>query len=42
MKFPGDELVAMLVAVSFASGLNVYATVAILGLLTRQFLCRSH
>ena len=33
MKFPGDELVAMLVAVSFAAGLNVYATVATLGLL---------
>ena len=34
MKLPGDELVAMLVAVSFAAGLNVYATVATLGLLT--------
>ena len=33
MKFPGEELVAMLVAVSFAAGLNVYATVATLGLL---------
>jgi hypothetical protein len=30
---PGQELVAMLVAVSFAAGLNVYATVATLGLL---------
>jgi hypothetical protein len=33
MKLPGDELVALLVAVSFAAGLNVYATVATLGLL---------
>jgi hypothetical protein len=33
MKFAGHELVAMLVAVSFAAGLNVYATVATLGLL---------
>lgn len=33
MKFPGDQLVALLVAVSFAAGLNVYATVATLGLL---------
>lgn len=33
MKLPGEELVALLVAVSFAAGLNVYATVATLGLL---------
>lgn len=33
MKFSGEELAAMLVAVSFAAGLNVYATVATLGLL---------
>ncbi len=33
MKFTGNELVALLVAVSFAAGLNVYATVATLGLL---------
>jgi hypothetical protein len=33
MKLHGEELVAMLVAVSFASGLNVYATVATLGIL---------
>ena len=33
MKLPGEELVALLVAVSFASGLNVYATVATLGIL---------
>ncbi|HVZ85210.1 MAG TPA: DUF4126 domain-containing protein [Terracidiphilus sp.] len=33
MKLPGDELLALLIAVSFASGLNVYATVATLGLL---------
>ena len=31
--FPGQELVALIVAVSFAAGLNVYATVATLGLL---------
>ena len=30
---PGQELVALIVAVSFASGLNVYATLATLGLL---------
>ncbi len=33
MRLPGNELVAMLVAISFAAGLNVYATVATLGLL---------
>lgn len=33
MKIPGSELVALLIAVSFAAGLNVYATVATLGLL---------
>jgi hypothetical protein len=33
MRLSGDELVAMLVSVSFAAGLNVYATVATLGLL---------
>lgn len=33
MKFPHEELVALLIAVSFAAGLNVYATVATLGLL---------
>jgi len=33
LPFPGQELVALMVAVSFASGLNVYATVATLGLL---------
>ena len=32
MKFTGEELAALLVAVSFAAGLNVYATVATLGL----------
>src|ERR1700694_2822926 len=36
MKFTGDELVALLVAVSFAAGLNVYATVATLGLLAHS------
>lgn len=35
MKLPQEELVALLVAVSFAAGLNVYATVATLGLLAR-------
>jgi hypothetical protein len=35
MPFPRDELVAFLVAVSFAAGLNVYATIATLGLLGR-------
>lgn len=33
MKLPTEELVALLMAVSFAAGLNVYATVATLGLL---------
>src|SRR5579862_3757381 len=33
MQFSGNELVALLIAVSFAAGLNVYATVATLGLL---------
>jgi hypothetical protein len=33
MTFPRDDLVAFLVAVSFAAGLNVYATIATLGLL---------
>ena len=32
---PGQELVALIVAVSFAAGLNVYATVATLGILAR-------
>lgn len=33
MNLPPEKLVALLVAVSFAAGLNVYATVATLGLL---------
>ena len=33
MKLPANELVALLVAISFAAGLNLYATVATLGLL---------
>lgn len=33
MSFPANELFAILVAVSFAAGLNTYATVATLGLL---------
>ena len=32
---PDNELIALLVAVSFAAGLNVYATLATLGLLAR-------
>lgn len=35
MSLPPNELVALLIAVSFAAGLNVYATVATLGLLAR-------
>lgn len=35
MSLPPNELVALLIAVSFAAGLNVYATVATLGLLGR-------
>ena len=33
MKFSGTDLIGLLVAISFAAGLNVYATVATLGLL---------
>ena len=33
LPLPGHELVALIVAVSFAAGLNVYATVATLGVL---------
>jgi hypothetical protein len=33
LPLPGNELVAMIVAISFAAGLNVYATLATLGLL---------
>jgi len=33
LPLPGQELVALIVAVSFAAGLNVYATVATLGIL---------
>ena len=35
MSLPANELVALLVAISFAAGLNVYATLATLGLLAR-------
>src|SRR5438552_2833655 len=35
MLLSGEALAAFLVAVSFAAGLNVYATVATLGLLAR-------
>jgi Domain of unknown function (DUF4126) len=35
VKLPTSELVALLVATSFAAGLNLYATVATLGLLAR-------
>jgi Domain of unknown function (DUF4126) len=34
MKFAGSDLVGLIVAVSFAAGLNMYATVATLGLLS--------
>ena len=35
MKFNSHELTALLVAISFAAGLNVYATIASLGILAR-------
>ena len=35
LQIPGTELCALLIAISFAAGLNVYATVAVLGLLAR-------
>jgi len=35
MKFPTSELTALLVAISFAAGLNVYATILSLGVLAR-------
>lgn len=38
MRFSGPELVGLIVAVSFAAGLNVYATVATLGLLAHASL----
>lgn len=38
LPLPGQELVALVVAVSFAAGLNVYATVATLGLLAHAHL----
>ncbi|MFY9841663.1 MAG: DUF4126 domain-containing protein [Terriglobales bacterium] len=38
MRFSGAELVGLIVAVSFAAGLNVYATVATLGLLAHAHL----
>ncbi|HKF49003.1 MAG TPA: DUF4126 domain-containing protein [Terracidiphilus sp.] len=36
MRPPGDQLFALLVAVSFAAGINVYATLAVLGLLAHS------
>jgi hypothetical protein len=36
VKFQGNELIAFLITVSFAAGLNVYAAVATLGLLTHM------
>jgi len=33
LKIPPGELLALLVAIGFAAGLNLYATVAVLGLL---------
>jgi hypothetical protein len=38
IKFSGTDLVGLIVAVSFAAGLNVYATVATLGLLAHASL----
>jgi Domain of unknown function (DUF4126) len=35
LKIPPAELFSLLVAIGFAAGLNLYATVAVLGLLTR-------
>ena len=35
LQIPGTELCALLIAISFAAGLNVYATVAVLGVLAR-------
>ncbi|HLV87518.1 MAG TPA: DUF4126 domain-containing protein [Candidatus Sulfotelmatobacter sp.] len=35
LKIPPSELFALLAAIGFAAGLNVYATVAVLGLLAR-------
>jgi hypothetical protein len=35
LKIPPTELFALLVAISFAAGLNLYATVGVLGLLAR-------
>jgi len=35
LKMPPTELFALLVAIGFAAGLNLYATVAVLGLLSR-------
>lgn len=35
LHLPGNEIAALLVAISFAAGLNVYATVASLGVLSR-------
>jgi hypothetical protein len=38
MPFTGEELAALLVTISFAAGLNIYATVATLGLLAHAHL----
>jgi Domain of unknown function (DUF4126) len=35
IRLPGEEIVALVIAISFAAGLNVYATVATLGILFR-------
>jgi Domain of unknown function (DUF4126) len=35
LKFPPGELFALLAAIGFAAGLNLYATVAVLGMLAR-------
>lgn len=36
VRIPGAQLISLLVAISFAAGLNVYATVATLGLLAHM------
>jgi hypothetical protein len=35
LKIPSSELIALLTAIGFAAGLNLYATIAVLGLLGR-------
>ena len=35
LQIPAPEIISLLAAISFAAGLNLYATVAMLGLLAR-------